>query len=223
MAVVLLSLAAAPGCRRAAPPPHAEARPSAAAPSEVAPPAAPAKSSSTGYAPTPAESAAVDDFLRRHTTLRPAADGDRRPGSDGDSDLKSIYGIYHTYFVRGDVNDDGVLDFVMAFVRRDADRSPRWFSVVVFSGTQAPGGRSFSEGTFLERDVSLARGDLSIDRDSIIITPDMDEDAVRRYRWDAARRMFMFVRDSDDESDPPTVSQTSQRPEPPRPGGTVSF
>jgi hypothetical protein len=219
--VALLSLAA-PGCRRAASEPHPEARSSSAAPSPPPPQAAPAKSSSTGYSLTPAETAAVDDFLRRHTTLRPATDGDRRPGSEGDSDLKNIYGVYHPYFVRGDVNDDGVLDFVMAFVRRDSDRSPRWFSIAVFSGTPAPGGRAFSEGTFLERDVSLGRGDLSIDRDSIIITPDLDEDAVRRYRWDAARRTFVFVRDSEDESDPPTVSQTS-RPARPRPGAVVSF
>src|SRR5262249_4752649 len=82
------------------------------------------------------------------------ADDDRRP-PDGGDDMNSLYGVYHPYFVRGDVNDDGFLDFVLAFVRRDSDRDSPWFSIVVFSGR---GGGGFSPGVFLERDVSLAAG-----------------------------------------------------------------
>ena len=34
--------------------------------------------------------------------------------------MRHLYGVYNPYFVRGDLNDDGILDFVMAFVRRDS-------------------------------------------------------------------------------------------------------
>ena len=129
--------------------------------------------------------------------MRMATDDDaREPESD---DVKKLYGVYHPYFLRGDVNDDGVLDFVLAFVRRDSDRDSPWFSVVVFSGREPSG---FASGTLLERDVSLADGDLSVDRDSIVITPDLDdEDTVRRYRWDPIRRAHVFVREDTDEDD----------------------
>jgi hypothetical protein len=182
--------------------------------------AAPARTPATASDPTTAEKAAIEDFLRRHTGLRAAGDGDRRGSSDSDADMKNLYGVYHPYFVRGDVNDDGVLDFVMAFVRRDPNRAPR-FTIVAFLGgaenaasATAGAALGFSAGTLIERDVSLARGDVSIDRDSIVITPDLDEDTIRRYRWDAVSRSFVFVRDADDESDPPSVSRTGARDKP---------
>lgn len=126
-----------------------------------------------------------------------ATDDDRRE-SESD-DVKGLYGVYHPYFLRGDVNDDGVLDFVLAFVRRDSDRDSPWFTVVVFSGKEPSG---FASGSVLERDVSLADGDLSVDRDSIVITPDLDdEETVRRYRWDPIRRSHVFVRDDPEEDD----------------------
>lgn len=154
----------------------------------------------------------MDDFLRRNPNLRPATDADRKPGKDSDAELHSLYGIYHPYFVRGDLNDDGVLDFALAFVRRDSGRATLWFSIVVFTGRGIPGASSeFSSGTFLERDVTLARGDISVDRDSIVISPDLDEDTVRRYRWDPATHTFVFVRDDGDDPDSPSVSQTSAR------------
>ena len=114
--------------------------------------------------------------------------------------------------MRGDLNDDGVMDFVLAFVRRDAGRSAAWFSIVVFTGRAAPGGSSdFSSGTFIERDVTLARGDISVDRDSIVISPDLDDDTARRYRWDPATHTFIFVHDDEDSSDSrPSVSQTAR-------------
>jgi hypothetical protein len=167
---------------------------------------------STGYLFTSAETAAVDDFLRRNPNLRPATDADRKPGSDSDAELRSLYGIYHPYFVRGDLNDDGVLDFVLGFVRRDSPRGTPSFSVVVFTGRATPGGSSeFSSGTFLERDVTLTRGDVSVDRDSIVISPDLEDDTVRRYRWDPARHLFVFVPDDGEDPERPSVFQTSLR------------
>lgn len=202
------------GCRPASPSrPRAEA--ADGEPAQLArptPPRAAARAVSSGYLFTPAETAAVDDFLRRHPNLRVATDADRRPGTDGDADLKSLYGIYHAYFVRGDVNDDGVLDFVLAFVRRDLGRGTPWFSIVAFTGRPGAGGAAeFSSGTFLERDVTLARGDLSVDRDSVVITPDLDSETVRRYRWDPATHVFVFVRGDSEESEAPSVSQTGNR------------
>lgn len=149
----------------------------------------------------------MEDFVRRHPDLRPASDGDRRP-SDED-DVRGLYGIYHPYFVRGDINDDGVLDFALAFVRRDSGKDAPWFSVVVFTGKERPGSPpQFTQGTFIERDISLARGDISIDRDAVLITPDLSDDAVRRYRWDPVHRSYVFVRDTQEEPPPPPLART---------------
>ncbi len=61
---------------------------------------------------------------------------------------------------------------------------------------------------FLERDITLAAGDLSIDRDAIVITPDLDDETTRRYRWDPSRRSYVFVRDDETEAEPPDLSRT---------------
>jgi hypothetical protein len=199
-------LGIAPGCRRRAPetPPPAARSAAPAAPDASRPAPEPASASSAGYDFHPGEKAAVETFLRQNPDLRLAADGDRRP-PDGGDDMNTLYGVYHPYFVRGDVDDDGVLDFVLAFVRRDSDRDSPWFSIVVFSGR---GDGGFKPGVFLERDVSLADGDLSLDRDAIVITPDTSDEATRRYRWDPSRHRHVFVRDQDEESEAPTTSQT---------------
>jgi hypothetical protein len=202
-AAAILGIAGA--CRRrppAPPPPAAASAPSA--PDASRPGPEPASAASAGYDFPPAEKAAVEAFLRLNPDLRLAADDDRRP-PDGGDDMNTLYGVYHPYFVRGDVNDDGVLDFVLAFVRRDSDRDSPWFSIVVFSGR---GDGGFTPGVFLERDVSLADGDLSIDRDAIVITPDTSDEATRRYRWDPARHRHVFVRDEDEEPESPSTSQT---------------
>jgi len=153
----------------------------------------------------------VEDFLRRHPDLRLPTDADRRVSPSGEGDLRHLYGVYHPYFVRGDLNDDGILDFVMAFVRRDSAPSTPWFTVVVFSGRD-PGGTAsppaFGPETFLERDITLAAGDISIDRDAVVITPDLDDDTTRRYRWDPARKSYVFVRDEETDTDPPDLSRT---------------
>jgi hypothetical protein len=200
LAAAVASATLVPGCRRRipeAPPPAAAADPSRPAP-------APASATAAGYDFRPGERAAVEAFLRLNPDLRLAADDDRRP-PDGGDDMNVLYGVYHPYFVRGDVNDDGILDFVLAFVRRDSDPDTPWFSVVVFSGR---GDGGFTGGSFLERDISLADGDLSLDRDAIVVTPDTSDEATRRYRWDPSRRRHVFVRDQDEESDAPTPAQT---------------
>jgi hypothetical protein len=204
---ITLGVVGAFSCRRAAKGPSFDATRDV---SPSGPASAPARSAPAGSELAASERAVVDDFLRRHPDLRSATDADRRGSADSDADMRNLYGVYHPYFVRGDVNDDGVLDFVAAFVRRETGRAPR-FSIVAFLGRAGAGGVEFSSGTFIERDISLVRGDVSIDRDSIVITPDLDEDAVRRYRWDPAAREFIFVRDSDDETDPPSVSRTKAR------------
>ena len=208
--VFLLTLfgAAMPACRKAGVPAAAAALPSAAPDTREPAPLPAARAEGNEYPFTPAEKAAVDEFLRRHPDLRVATDEDRRESRDGGAEVRRLYGVYHPFFVRGDVNDDGVLDFVAAFVRRDSSRDSPWFSVVVFTGRGGLRPPSFAEGAFLERDVSLARGDLSIDRDAVLITPDLADEAVRRYRWDPLRRSYVFVRDDADEDDTPIPSRT---------------
>ena len=201
----LAILLAAAACRRPAPSP-APASPEA--PSPVPTGGAPAAAIPRRLGLRPAEQRAVEAFLVRHPELRPPADGDRRETS-GESDMHHLYGVYDPYFVRGDLNDDGILDFVMAFVRRDSSPSTPWFSIVVFPGKEDPtGAASFGPETFLERDITLAAGDLAIDRDAVVITPDLDDDTTRRYRWDPARRSYVFVRDDETDAETPDLSRT---------------
>jgi hypothetical protein len=190
----LAALASAGACRRV--PEPAAPPPSAAAAREAAPPA-PVEDAS--YNLRPAEKTAIAAFLRAHTDLRAATDDDRRLSVDG-QDVAALYGVYHPYFVRGDANDDGILDFVLAFVRRDSDEDSPWFSVAIFAG-EARGG--FAPGIILERDISLADGDISLDRDAVIVTPDVADEAARRYRWDPERGRHIFVHDAPEE--PPTL------------------
>jgi hypothetical protein len=168
-------------------------------------PTPPASAAADPYGLRPSEKAAVQAFLAAHTDLRMALDADARAP---DASLLHLYGVYHPYFVRGDVNDDGVLDFVMAFIRRDSPSGTPWFSVVVFAGRDKAG---YDAGTFLERDVSLADGDISVDRDAIVITPDTEDDPNRRYRWDAVHRQFRFINDEEEPSETPAVTRTRFR------------
>ena len=200
IAAALVALLAGAACAR-----RGEARAAASptpAPEAAATRPAPARASDAGYDLRPSEQAAVDAFLREHPDLRVATDSDHRVSDD--EGVAGLYGIYHPYFVRGDDNDDGILDFVLAFVRRDSDRDTPWFSVVVFAGK--PDG-SFATGAFLEREISLADGDLAVDRDAIVVTPDVAEDAARRYRWDAGKQRHVYVRDEDEDSASPPASQ----------------
>jgi hypothetical protein len=184
-----------------------EKKAGSAAPPRALP--APARADASGYSFRPTEQQTVDRFLDRNRELRVATDADRRDaGAEDEGEVGSLYGVYHPYFVRGDVNDDGILDFVLAFVRRDSDRDTPWFSVVVFTGRDRSGRQDFSGETFLERDISLADGDLALDRDAILITPDLSEDSTRRYRWDPVRRSYIFVREGEEPTDPPGVART---------------
>jgi hypothetical protein len=193
--LVLAALSAA-GCRQTR---TAEAEP----PKVSSNPARPAATIGVDlYGLKAGEKRAVAAFLKAHADLRMATDADAR---SPDAGLMRLYGVYHPYFVRGEVNDDGLLDFVLAFVQRDSPAGSPWFSVVVFSGREGGG---FDTGAFLEREVSLANGDLSVDRDSIVITPDTSDDPNRRYRWDAMHRQFKFVSDEDVPADTPPVSRT---------------
>src|SRR5262245_39866732 len=135
-AALLLALATAgAGCARRGRSRDAarEGTPTPATAASVTPsPPAPARAADAGYDLRPAEPTAVDEFLRQHPDLRVATDSDHRRSEDDGID--GLYGVYHPYFVRGDDNDDGILDFVMGFVRRDSDRDTPWFSVVVFAG-----------------------------------------------------------------------------------------
>ena len=204
LAIAVCLLAAAEACRRAA---IRNAGPSRAGPSR--PPRVSVHGEKTGYGFTPGEKAAVEDFLRRNPDLRIATDEDRSAARDGDDDLRRLYGVYHPYFVRGDLNDDGTLDFVLAFVRRDARSPVRRFSIVFFEGREnSAGGLAFGPGTFVERGVSLSRGDVAIDRDAVLVTPDISGDLVRRYRWDTERSALVLVREGADEISVPEVEET---------------
>jgi hypothetical protein len=197
-AAVLLACTAA--CRRREP----RERAPAATPSAARTGPAPARADEAGYQLLAPEEAAVDAFLRENPDLRLASDEDRHLPEE-ENEVRDLYAVYHPYFVRGDANDDGRLDFVLGFVRRDSERDSPEFSVVVFAGTRAGG---FSPGAFVERDVALADGDLSLDRDSIVVTPDLAEDIVRRYRWDAGRQRHVYVRDVPDEPVSPPPART---------------
>jgi hypothetical protein len=192
-----LLFAGATGCRRAAP--SAAARPVPRSPNPTAAsnppvtllPAAPAKD--PGYGLTLAESAAVRRYLGARPEMRLATDEDSRP-TDESNDMAKLYGVYHPYFVRGDVDDDGLLDFVAGFVDRSRPSSSAWFSVVVFRGDGRGG---FQPPVELERQVSLENGDLAIDRDSVLVTPDLSQETGRRYRWNPRHGGFDFVSDAD--------------------------
>jgi hypothetical protein len=152
---------------------------------------------------TPGEAGAVNRFLSAHAELRLARDEDSRPSDDAD-DIARLYGVYHPYFVRGDLDDDGRLDFVVAFVSRTSPPSTLWFSVAVFRGTEGGG---FDEPFLIEREISLQDGDLSVDRDCLVVTPDLAEDAARRYRWNVSRRQFEFVGEGDAAPDAKPASR----------------
>jgi hypothetical protein len=140
---------------------------------------------------TPAESRAVAAALealsrdKKAPALRVASDGDAAP-SDARGDLAAVYDEYHPYFVRGDLDGDGRLDFAQAFV--DTGRSGAWFHVGVFFG-RADGG--FEPPVWVERAVSLSNGDLSVERSLVIVIPDLGLDEARRWRFDRATRTFV--------------------------------
>ncbi len=151
---------------------------------EAAPERSRAARPDSGSGRTPAEEAAVAAVAAQG--LRPATDEDAEE-SEGRDDLRTLYGDYRPYFVRGDLDGDGRIDFAQAFVRRDGPEP--LFDVAVFFGTPA----GFSPPVWVERGVPLSTGDLSIDRSVLVVTDDVEQDASRRFRWDAASGRFVDV------------------------------
>jgi hypothetical protein len=160
----------------------------AARPARVAPPAADARGLDTSGR-TKAERLAVEEalaaFRKEGLLLRTAEDGDAAE-SDEHRDLEDAYGSYHPFFVRGDLDGDGRLDFAQAFVEKGS--SGLWFHVAVFFGT---GDGTFQKPLWVERAISLAAGDLTIERSLLIVTPDLALDPTRRWRWETAEKRFV--------------------------------
>ena len=140
---------------------------------------------------TPAEKRAIDDAVAAalaatpRLQLRPAVDADATD-TDEHRDLDSVYGVYHPYVTRGDLDGDGRLDFVQAFV--ETGRSGAWFHVAVFFG-RADG--TFEKPVWVERAISLADGDVTVERSLVVITPDLGSEAARRWRWEPGEKAFV--------------------------------
>lgn len=177
-----------------------------------APPAAKTVSAGTRMPVwTAAERHAIEEVARASASgapkvaLRPAVDADATD-SDEHLDLESVYGDYHPFFARGDLDGDGRLDFVQAFV--ETGRSGAWFHVAAFFGK--PDG-TFEGPVWVERSISLADGDVSVERTLVIVTPDLAADTARRWRWEPAERAFV---DADAEAQPrPTGTPDDDAPE----------
>ena len=134
---------------------------------------------------------ALAEFRKQGLLLRAAEDGDAAD-SDERRDLEDVYGSYHPFFVRGDLDGDGRLDFAQAFVENGS--SGTWFHVAVFFGS-ADG--TFQKPLWVERAISLSMGDLAIDRSLLVVTPDLSLDPTRRWRWEPGEKRFV---DADEES-----------------------
>ena len=122
-----------------------------------------------------------------HKGYRAALSSDAGSTPERD-DIEALYGKYDPFFVRGDLNGDGLPDFVQAFVR-ERDGSVL-FDVVVFFGLEGGG---FSPPVFVERGVALGNGDVAIDRTLVIVTPDLTSDESYRYRFDPESKKFVDV------------------------------
>jgi hypothetical protein len=160
----------------------------AARPAKAAPPAADARGlDASGRTKT--EQLAVEEalaaFRKEGLLLRAAEDGDAADSGEH-QDLEDVYGSYHPFFVRGDLDGDGRLDFVQAFVEKGSGGP--WFHVAVFFGT---GDGTFQKPVWVERAISLAAGDLTVERSLLIVTPDLGLDPARRWRWEAGEKRFV--------------------------------
>jgi hypothetical protein len=163
---------------------------------------------------TPAEKRAVDEAMAAAAAggaklaLRPAVDADATD-SEEHLDLDAVYGGYHPFFARGDLDGDGRLDFVQAFL--ETGRSGSWFHVAAFFG-RADG--TFNGPVWVERSISLAEGDVTVERSLVIVTPDLGAESARRWRWEPGERAFVDpdaeprpARTSDDDAPEETPEQ----------------
>ena len=139
---------------------------------------------------TPAEEHAIALALeslakqKEAPALRVAEDADAA-ATEARADLEDLYVEYHPYFLRGDLDGDGRLDFAQAFV--ETGRGAAWFHVAVFFGCDG----GFDPPVWVERAVSLAQGDLSMERTLLVVTPDLALDEARRWRFDRKTRTFV--------------------------------
>ena len=138
--------------------------------------------------------------------LRPATDADAED-SEARQELRDLYGDYRPYFVRGDFDGDGRLDFAQAFVRRDGPEP--LFDVAVFFGSGEAG---FGRPLWVDRGLPLSGGDLSVDRSVLVVTEDVEQDASRRFRWDAAAGRFVDVDAAGGEDGPDRWSEPGLPP-----------
>jgi hypothetical protein len=160
---------------------------------------------------TKAERLAVDEaleaFRKEGLLLRTAEDGDAAE-SDERRDLEEVYGVYHPFFVRGDLDGDGQVDFAQAFAEK-GNGGP-WFHVAVFFGK---GDGAFHEPLWVERAISLAAGDVTIERSLLIVTPDLGLDPSRRWRWEPAEKRFVDADDVSRRSDPADEDAPDESPD----------
>ncbi len=150
---------------------------------------------------------ALEAFKKEGLFLRAAEDGDA-PESDEHRDLEDVYGVYHPFFVRGDLDGDGRLDFAQAFVEKGSGGP--WFHVAVFFGT---GDGSFQKPIWVERAISLAAGDLTIERSLLIVTPDLGLDPARRWRWEPAEKRFVDADEVSRRNDPADDDAPDETPD----------
>ncbi len=160
---------------------------------------------------TKTEQAAVDlaleTFRKEKLLVRAATDADAAE-SDEHRDLEDVYGGYHPFFVRGDLDGDGRLDFAQAFVEKGPGGP--WFHVAVFFGA-ADG--TFQRPIWVERAISLAAGDLTIERSLLVITPDLGLDPTRRWRWDRTERRFVDADEAARRNDPAEDDTPEETPD----------
>ena len=160
---------------------------------------------------TKAERLAVDEalesFRKEGLLLRAAEDGDAAE-SDERQDLEEVYGVYHPFFVRGDLDGDGRMDFAQAFVEKGAGGP--WFHVAVFFGT---GDGVFQKPLWVERAISLTSGDVTIERSLLIVTPDLGLDPSRRWRWEAGEKRFVDADEVSRRSNPADEDAPDETPD----------
>lgn len=156
-----------------------------------APPASKPTAASRAPMWTTAEKRAIDEAVKAAASgapalvLRPAVDADATD-TDEHRDLEAVYGGYHPFFVRGDLDGDGRLDFVQGFLEKR--KGGAWFHVAAFFGR--PDG-TFEKPAWVERSISLAEGDVTVERSLVVITPDLGAEAARRWRWERAESAFV--------------------------------
>lgn len=150
---------------------------------------------------------ALETFKKDGLIVKAAEDGDAAE-SDEHRDLEEVYGSYYPFFVRGDLDGDGRLDFAQAFVEKGSGGP--WFHVAVFFGA---GDGTFQRPIWVERAISLGAGDLTIERSLLIITPDLGLDPTRRWRWELAEKRFVDADDVSRRNDPAEDDTPDETPD----------